>query len=59
MADLEKYNFDTPIYIDSDLNEKRTGQSYAYELYLDGYKNIYLATGYPDDSFPEMYFLYL
>ncbi len=57
MVDLGKYNFDTPIYIDSDLNEKRTGQSYAHELYLEGYKNIYLATGYPDDSFPEMHWI--
>lgn len=45
------------IYIDSNLGNGITGQDIAKGLYLEGFKNLYLATGYTPDHFPAMDFV--
>lgn len=53
---LEKDNIqkDTPIYIDSNLGRGVKGEIFAQELHKQGFKELYLATGYPADSFAEI-----
>jgi hypothetical protein len=53
--ELPHYTKDIEIYIDSDLGEGLTGQQYAKQLYNQGFKNLYLVTGYGKSHFPEMY----
>ena len=53
-ADINKYASNVPIYIDSDLNDVKKGQEFAKELYVNGFKNIYLATGYNASQFEDM-----
>jgi signal transduction histidine kinase len=48
---------DIPIYIDSDLGDAMKGQDFARLLYEDGFKDIYLATGYLNKDFPEMHWI--
>jgi len=57
MLDICKFHCNIPIYIDSDLNDKFKGQDYGRELYEKGFANIFLATGYADVDFPEMYWI--
>ncbi len=45
---------DTPIYIDSNLGETIKGEEYAKKLYDQGYKELYITTGYQRYSFNEM-----
>ena len=56
-VDIDVYNLNTPIYIDSDLNDVIKGHEYAKELYEKGFKNIYLATGHSPDTFMNMYWI--
>lgn len=56
-VDLNKYDLNTPIYIDSDLNDVMKGQDFAKELYDEGFKNIYLSTGYLSTDFKNMYWI--
>lgn len=55
--DRDQFNFDTPVFIDSNLNDVVKGQDVAKELYEDGFMNIYLATGYAAADFPEMHWI--
>lgn len=55
--DIGKFDLETPIYIDSDLKDEFPGQYYAKEFYEQGFKNIYLATGYLSKVFSEMYWI--
>lgn len=48
---------DTAIYIDSNLGNGIMGQDVAKGLYSDGFRELYLATGYSSDRFPEMDFI--
>lgn len=51
---ISEFNKDVPIYIDSNLSEKLKGEEVAKEIYQQGFKNIYLATGYSPNHFPKM-----
>jgi signal transduction histidine kinase len=45
---------DTPIYIDSNLSDSLSGESFAKEIYDLGFEEIYLSTSSPKESFPVM-----
>jgi hypothetical protein len=51
---MNRYNKDIPIYIDSDLKEQIPGEFFAKFLYEQGFRNLYLATGYEKDRFGDM-----
>jgi signal transduction histidine kinase/FixJ family two-component response regulator len=51
---MNDYEKTIPIYIDSDLNESLKGEVYAKELYENGFKEIYLSTGYPAEKYQNM-----
>lgn len=42
------------LYIDSDLGEGERGEQFAEKVFAAGFKNIYLATGTPADSFARV-----
>lgn len=51
--DIDKWH--THIYIDSDLgNGQEKGEDFAQELHLEGYQNIYIASGYEDKKFEHL-----
>jgi hypothetical protein len=53
-----QYNLITAaIYIDSNLANNINGEDIAKTLFNDGFKNIYLATGYEKDRFKDLTFL--
>lgn len=56
-SDLNKFDLETPIYVDSDLNDEMNGQDFAKELYHFGFKNIYLCTGHSPQNFSEMFWI--
>lgn len=56
-ADLSQYNHDTPIYIDSDLNDAIKGEDFAKELYNMGFTNLYLSTGFLGTNFKKMFWI--
>jgi signal transduction histidine kinase len=58
MKEIDRYNKDIPLYIDSHLYMQK-GEDFAKELYDKyGFTNIYIATGYSKDEFPEgMYWI--
>lgn len=41
----------TPIYLDSNLGKEISGEEFAKKIYLSGYSNLHLATGYDPDEF--------
>jgi signal transduction histidine kinase len=53
-AVMDNYNKNTPIYIDSNLNDCMSGQVFAKELYHGGFTNLYLATGYNIADFDDI-----
>lgn len=44
---------DAEIYVDSDLGNGLKGELLAHDIYLKGYRNIYLATGYDEVVLPN------
>ncbi len=56
-SEIMSYKKDIPIYIDSDLGCNLSGQELAKELYEQGFGNLYLCTGFPANSFNEMYWI--
>lgn len=54
VVDFDKFHKDTPIYIDSNLGEQTKGEEYAKKLYDQGFKELYITTGYQRYSFNEM-----
>lgn len=52
--DSKKLLKDTPIYIDSDLDEGIKGELFAKELYKEGFTNIHISTGYPQNQFKNI-----
>ena len=54
LKEIEKYDFNTPLYIDSDLGDGHKGEEIAKKIYEIGFKDIYLATGYEPNAFPIM-----
>jgi PAS domain S-box-containing protein len=51
---LNQLDKKTSIYIDSNLGEGIKGEDYAKELYQAGFKELYLASGFPPDYFSNM-----
>lgn len=51
---MDRYNKEIPIFIDSDLKEKIPGEVFAKFLYEQGFRNLYLTTGYGKDIFNDM-----
>jgi signal transduction histidine kinase len=54
LNEMEQFDFNTPIYIDSQLGEGKKGEEIAKRIFNKGFKEIFLATGYPQDYFPAM-----
>lgn len=52
--EINKYQKDTHIYIDSDLGGNIKGEQYAKYLYDLGFTELYLATGYPPEYFRHL-----
>ncbi len=52
--EMHHYPKDTIIYIDSDLGNNIKGELYAKKLFLQGFTEIYLATGHQPDHFDNM-----
>ncbi|MGZ3771080.1 MAG: sensor histidine kinase [Bdellovibrio sp.] len=50
-------DIESNIYIDSNLGNGIKGEDLARQLHAEGFKNLYLATGYEPESFPPMSFL--
>lgn len=48
------YPLETIFYIDSELNDGFKGAELAKKLYNMGYRNLYLATGFPATYFESM-----
>lgn len=45
------------IYLDYDLGNGVKGEEIALQLYKDGFRNIYLTTGYDPKSFANLFYL--
>lgn len=45
------------IYIDSNLGPTTQGEDFAKALYEQGFKTLYLATGYPENHFKDLYWI--
>jgi FixJ family two-component response regulator len=56
-VDFLAVNLDTPIYLDSELENGVKGENVAHKLHLQGFQNIYLATGYNPEDFKHLTFL--
>jgi len=54
---IQGFERSTPIYIDSDLGDELPGEEYAKILYDQGFRQIYLTTGYEPSSFKSMYWI--
>lgn len=52
--EINRYQKDTLIYIDSDLGDNVKGEQYAKYLYDCGFTNLYLATGYLPNQFDHL-----
>jgi signal transduction histidine kinase len=53
----KKLNHEQIIYIDSSLGKGIKGEDIAKLLYAEGFRNLYLATGYSPEQFPKMEFI--
>jgi hypothetical protein len=51
LAEIENYPASIPLYIDSQLEGGVLGEDLAKVLYNKGYRELYLATGYPPEHF--------
>jgi signal transduction histidine kinase len=52
-----KLNPEQKIFIDSNLGHGVKGEDIAQQLSAEGFKNLYLATGYAPEQFPKMDFI--
>ncbi|KAB8037091.1 hypothetical protein GCL60_14775 [Silvanigrella paludirubra] len=48
------FNFNIPIYNDSELGQEKKGEEFAKDIYDKGFKEIYLATGHLPEYFPQI-----
>lgn len=46
IKEIARFDKNTLIYIDSDLGEKVSGETYAQEIHKQGFNEIYLCTGH-------------
>jgi hypothetical protein len=51
---ISEIDFETKIYIDSNLGDNQKGEIISEKIYNFGFKNIYLCTGYDPSEFPKM-----
>jgi signal transduction histidine kinase len=56
-AHKNKFKLEQKIFIDSNLAHGIKGEDIARQLFAEGFNNLYLATGYSPDQFPEMGFI--
>ena len=54
IIEVEKYDVNTPIYIDSHLGNGQKGEEIAKHIFEIGFRDIYLETGYDSNHFPKM-----
>ncbi|MFH1356770.1 MAG: HAMP domain-containing sensor histidine kinase [bacterium] len=54
VTNSKNINKSTPLYIDSNLGDDVKGEELAKEYFEQGFENIYLATGYSVEDFPNM-----
>lgn len=54
---VEHLEFDSTIHIDSRLSDNQRGENLAYDLHLQGYKSIYITSGYSKNYFSQFHFL--
>jgi len=57
ISSLETLSKDVVFYIDSDLGNGFKGEDLALELHRNGFENLYMATGYSDETFAHLKFL--
>jgi anti-sigma regulatory factor (Ser/Thr protein kinase) len=57
MVFIRDIDIRSKIYIDSDLGNGLKGEEVAREIYNQGYKNLYIATGFESNKFKELKFL--
>lgn len=57
LNDIEIYDLNTAIYIDSELGEGIKGEEVAKKIYEMGFKDIFLATSYEADHFSPMFWI--
>ena len=57
IQNMDKYDFDTEIYIDSELGEDNKGEDIARNLYEIGYTNIYIETGHSFEKFKDLKYI--
>lgn len=53
LAEVDAYPKTMPFYIDSHLPGEMPGEELAKILYDQGYRELYLATGYPPEQFSD------
>ena len=56
-AHKNKFKLEQKIFIDSNLAHGIKGEDIARQLFAEGFNNLYLATGYSPEQFPEMEFI--
>ena len=54
MNNFDKYDLSSVFYLDVELENGQKGSDVAKILYEKGYRNIYLATGYPKSHFGDV-----
>jgi len=52
--EANSFALNTPIYIDSNLEDNLKGEVIAKDIFELGFKNLYLSTGYDANHFPKM-----
>lgn len=57
LAQLSEFPLDTIFYLDSKLSGGERGEDIAKQIFDLGYKNIFLATGYPPAEFAHLHWL--
>lgn len=57
ISDVKFIDFNTPIYIDSNLGNGIKGEEVAKHIFEMGFKSIYLSTGYKPSSYSPMYWI--
>jgi FixJ family two-component response regulator len=54
LTSLTQIDHSTPIYVDSNLSDGLKGEFIAKKIYDQGFKNIFIATGYSQNHFEKM-----
>lgn len=53
-SSISKFNFDTRIYIDSELGkDSMKGEDFALLLHQKGYRNLFVSSGHPAEKFVQ------